>query len=109
MQASDYNTWASCPINLSPKQTSDPLSVFSDFFSDDSLPGHLQRLKDWRDYVLKDDFYRDMKGSPAGLAYFYKLNVCLVEAAFLLKAGMRFRLFIFFANMVNVMQLISLF
>ena len=87
MQASEYNTWASCPINLSPKQITDPLSVFGDFFSDDSLPGHLQRLRDWRDYVLKDDFYRDIKGSPAGLAYFYKLNVCLVEAAFLIETN----------------------
>lgn len=85
MQASEIPNLDNIPINLLPEQLLNPLSVFEDFFSDDSLEGHLQRLKDWRDHVLKDDFYRDMKGSPAGLLYFYRLNVCLVEVAFLLK------------------------
>ena len=85
MQAFEIPDLKNVPINLSQTQITNPLSVFDDFFSDDSLSGHLQRLKDWRSFVLKDDYYRDMKGAPAGLLYFHKLNICLIEAAFLIK------------------------
>ena len=76
-----FNQWESFPINLNTNEIANPLNVISDFFSDDSLNGHLERLTQWRDYVLKDDYFRDHKESPAGLLYFYKLNLHLVEAA----------------------------
>lgn len=79
------NEWDFCPLHLKPNEISNPLLILDDFFADDSLSGHLERLKQWRDHVLKDDYYRDMKGSPAGLFYFYMLNIRLIEAAHLLK------------------------
>ncbi len=79
-----FNQWNVYPINLSTEEIADPLIVISDFFSDDSLSGHLERLMLWRDFVLRDDYYRDSKGNPAGLLYFYKLNLRLVEAVNLL-------------------------
>jgi hypothetical protein len=85
MQAAKYNEWDFYPVNLKPEEVKDPLLVLTAFFYDDWLPGHLERLKQWRDCVLTDDYYRDMKNSPAGLLTFYKLNICLVEAAYLLK------------------------
>jgi len=79
-----YNEWDFYPLHLNPNEIKDPLLIINDFFAEDSLFGHLERLKEWRDYVLKEDYYRDMKGSPAGLLYFYKLNIRLVEAVHLL-------------------------
>ena len=80
-----YNEWDFYPLHLKPNEINNPLTILSDFLADDSLTGHLERLKEWRDYVLKEDFYKDIKGSPAGLLYFYKLNIRLVEAVHLLK------------------------
>lgn len=80
-----YNQWDFYPIHLKPNEINDPTLVIKDFFADDSLAGHLERLKEWRYFVLKEDYYRDAKGSPAGLLYFYKLNIRLIEAVHLLK------------------------
>lgn len=82
-----YNEWDFFALSLKPIEVDNPLLVIKDFFSDDSLAGHLERLKEWRDFVLKEDYYRGMKGSPAGLLHFYKLNIRLVEATHLLKEG----------------------
>ncbi|TFF36148.1 hypothetical protein [Mucilaginibacter psychrotolerans] len=72
-------------LNLKPAEISNPLLVIKDFFSDDSLPGHLERLQKWRSCVLEEHYFKGDKGSPSELLYFYKLNVCLLEAAYLLK------------------------
>lgn len=85
MQTAKNNNPAFSPFILSAEQMAEPLNVLYEFFSDDTLSGHLQRLKDWRDSVLADDFYRDMKGSPGGLLYFYELNISLLQTAHLLK------------------------
>ncbi|RCH53602.1 hypothetical protein DJ568_16770 [Mucilaginibacter hurinus] len=45
----------------------------------------MERLKSWRDYVLKGDYYKDEKNSPAGLLHFHKLNICLIEAMCLIE------------------------
>ncbi len=79
-----YNQWDTFPIHLSTHEIANPLRIISDFYSDDSLSGHLERLTQWRDFVLRDDYYKDIKGSPAGLLHFYKLNIRLIEAASLL-------------------------
>jgi HEPN domain-containing protein len=85
MQAIEFNEWYLYPRHLKLAEISNPLSVLADFFYDDWLPGHLNRLKEWRDYILKDDYFRGKKNSPAELLYFHKLNLCLIEAVYLLK------------------------
>ncbi|MEB0248988.1 MULTISPECIES: HEPN domain-containing protein [unclassified Mucilaginibacter] len=85
MQAEEFNHWDFYPLNLTPEQVINPLSVITTFFDHDSLPGHLETLQNWCFSVLKPDFFRDEKGSPSGLLYFHKLTLCLVEAASLIK------------------------
>ncbi|RWY48320.1 HEPN domain-containing protein [Mucilaginibacter gilvus] len=85
MQAEEFNHWDFYPINLTPEQVNNPLSVITTFFDHDSLPGHLETLQNWCFTILKPDFYRDEKGSPSGLLYFHKLTISLVEAAYLIK------------------------
>ena len=60
-----FNQWEFFPINLNTYEIANPLNVISDFFSDDSLNGYLDRLTQWRDFVLRDDYFRDHKESPA--------------------------------------------
>jgi len=79
-----FNEWDYLPHNLEPKEIDDPLLVISDFFAADSLDGHLERLKKWRDAIINDDFFKDERGSPAGLLFFHKLNIRLIEAVSLL-------------------------
>jgi HEPN domain-containing protein len=79
------NTNLCIPELLKPEEKTNPLLVLVDFFADDWLPCQLERLKEWRDYVLKDDYFRDPKGSPVGLLIFYKHTVRLIEAVWLLK------------------------
>ena len=70
--------------NLKSEELINPTLVLADFFNDDWLPGHLEQLKTWRDYILKNDFFKGAKNSPAELLYFHKLNVALLEALYLL-------------------------
>lgn len=72
-------------IFLKQAEIDNPLSVLDDFFSDDWLPGHLERLKEWRRCIIADDYFKGDTGSPGALLYFYKLNVYLLEASSLLK------------------------
>ena len=85
MQPREFNEWDFYPISLKPSEVSNPSRVFAEFFSDDWLPGHLERLKDWRDCILEDKYFVDSNNSPYGLLYFHKLNICLIEAVHLLK------------------------
>ncbi|WP_426669438.1 HEPN domain-containing protein [Mucilaginibacter sp. McL0603] len=84
MQATEYTKWDFLPISLTVGEAHQPLIVLDDFFSDDWLPGHLERLQKWRNYILKNDYYKDHKNSPAELLYFYQLNLRLIDAVFLL-------------------------
>jgi HEPN domain-containing protein len=70
-------------IYLTQDEVNSPLLVIADFFYDDWLPGHLERLKTWRDFVLKETYYLDEKNSPAGLLRCYMLNIRLIEALYL--------------------------
>ena len=83
METAKYNQWDFCPVSLSAEEAADPFKVIDDFFSSDSLEGNLEMLKDWRDFVLRDDYYRDKKGSPTGLYFFYKQNLKLIDAMYL--------------------------
>jgi HEPN domain-containing protein len=85
MQAVIYNQWDFYPLNLTPEQVSNPLSVISTFFDNDSLPGHLETLRNWCFAVLKPGYFRNEKGSPSGLLYFHKLTISLIEAVYLVK------------------------
>lgn len=80
----EYNPWAFFPIHLSPEEINAPLSVIAAFFDDDRLPGQLAMLKEWRDSILKPNYYRGPKNSPSSLLYFHKLNIALIEAMYLL-------------------------
>jgi HEPN domain-containing protein len=82
-----FNQWKNCPLHLSTEQITNPLLILRLFFDDDWLPGHLERLKEWRRCVLKDEYYKGQKNSPAELLYFHRLNIRLVEAAYLLKGS----------------------
>ena len=75
----ELNKWANCPISLSENEMNDPYSVIDDFFSADDLSGHLERLKKWRDRVIGNGYYTDLKGSPSSLIWRHELNVKLVE------------------------------
>ena len=67
------------PYQSRSNEIANPLNVISDFFSDDSLNGHLVRLTQWRDFVLKDDYFPDTKKARLDYYTFYKLNLHLVE------------------------------
>ena len=72
-------------LNLKPTEIAKPILVIAGFFDVDSLPGHLERLQMWRKCILEDQYFKGDKGSPSELLHFYKLNLCLLEAAYLLK------------------------
>lgn len=72
-------------FNLKPAEIINPLIVIADFFDVDSLDGHLERLQTWRRCIMEDQYFKGDKGSPSELLHFHKLNVCLLEAAYLLK------------------------
>ncbi|MBD1395309.1 HEPN domain-containing protein [Mucilaginibacter glaciei] len=74
----------SAPLNLKPTEIANPILVIADFFDVDSLPGHLERLQIWRKCILEDQYFKGDKGSPSELLHFYKLNLCLLEATYLL-------------------------
>ena len=76
----EFNDRGLYPVHLKLFEVNNPLLVLKDFFTYDWLPGHLERLKAWRTYILADDYYKGTKNSPAELLYFYKLNIRLVEA-----------------------------
>jgi HEPN domain-containing protein len=86
--STDLNKWADCPINLSTSEIEYPFIVIDDFFSADDLNGHIDCLKKWRDRVIGNGFYIDLKGSPSSLIWRHELNIKLVEsAAILLKSS----------------------
>lgn len=85
IMAEEFNHWDFYPLNLRPEQVNNPLSVVTTFFDNDSLPGHLERLQTWRKCIIEDQYFEGDKGSPSELLHFYKLNICLLEAAYLLK------------------------
>jgi len=73
-------------VYLTPEEVNSPLLVLADFFYDDWLPGDLERLKTWRDFVLKETYYLDEKNSPVGLLRCYTLNIRLIEALYLFES-----------------------
>jgi HEPN domain-containing protein len=90
MDLKQYDTENFHPRYLDQDQINDPLKVISDFFSADWLPGHLEKLLEWRKYVIEEGYYKDdQKKSPAGLLYTHELNARLVEAVYLISRTKR--------------------
>jgi HEPN domain-containing protein len=79
-----FNEWDSLPINLSPEQIANPLTVIDDFFSSDWLPGHIEHLHRWRKFILEDAFFVDTMGNPSTLLTSFKHNIKLIEACHLI-------------------------
>ncbi|WP_211166326.1 HEPN domain-containing protein [Mucilaginibacter robiniae] len=69
-------------LHLTAGEKTNTLQVICDFFDDDRLSGQLERLRSWRDSVLRDDYFRGDKGSPSELLYFQRLNLRLLEALY---------------------------
>jgi HEPN domain-containing protein len=86
MHTIKFNEWEIHPFHLSIEEINKPLLVIADFFYDDWLPGHLERLNRWRDFVLKEAYYLDEKNSPVGLLRCYTLNIRLIEALYLFES-----------------------
>ncbi|TSD63866.1 HEPN domain-containing protein [Inquilinus sp. KBS0705] len=72
------------PRYLNEEEVNDPLTVISDFFSADWLPGHLERLVEWRKYVIEEGYFKNHNDSPASLLYTHQLNARLLEAVYIL-------------------------
>ncbi|HTE00857.1 MAG TPA: HEPN domain-containing protein [Mucilaginibacter sp.] len=78
-----FALWDCYPKTLRFSEVQQPLKVISDFFND-GWPDEQQRdLKKWRDYVIKDEVFKDEKWGPRTLCYTYDLNIRLIEAMFL--------------------------
>ncbi|WP_121811976.1 HEPN domain-containing protein [Mucilaginibacter kameinonensis] len=67
---------------LNRNEIASPIAVIGDFFSADWLPGHLGKLKEWRQFVIEDGFYTGK--SPASLLMTHQLSARLLEAMYLL-------------------------
>ena len=68
--------------HLNRNEIASPIVVIGDFFSADWLPGHLDKLKEWRQFVVEEGFYTGK--SPASLLMTHQLSARLLEAMYLL-------------------------
>ncbi len=80
----EFISWPQSPRNLTEEEARDPLLVLAEFFNDDWLPGQLEHLREWQKYVLADQYYTGQNNSPAGLLYFHRLNIRLIDAMYVL-------------------------
>lgn len=87
MEASVYAPWKQIPFHLSLEEVQRPLSVLEEFFYIKSPGGHFKFLKDWRHYVLFDQFFNDKSDGPGYLWFEYKWHIKLLEALSLLADG----------------------
>ncbi|MVN92673.1 hypothetical protein [Mucilaginibacter aquatilis] len=72
------------PLHLAQREINDLIGTIADFFMSDRLPGHLKKLKVWRNNVVNDRFFTWRNRSPADLLMIHRDVVRLVEVAFLL-------------------------
>jgi hypothetical protein len=70
MHTIKFNEWEIHPVHLTTEEINKPLLVIADFFHDDWLPNQLERLKTWRDYVLKEGLLHGREKQPCRLASF---------------------------------------
>jgi hypothetical protein len=76
----EFTSWPQIPRNLTDEEVKNPLLVLAEFLNDDWLPGQLEHLREWRKYVLAGRYYTGPNSHPAGLLYFHRINIRLIEA-----------------------------
>ncbi|MDN3551579.1 HEPN domain-containing protein [Mucilaginibacter aquaedulcis] len=84
MENNQCNSRLFYPKYLDAEEINDPLNVIQDFFSVDWLPGHMEKLREWRKYVIEQNHYDEVKNSSATLLYTHQLNAKLLEALYML-------------------------
>src|SRR5271167_2813180 len=72
------------PKYLRAEELQNPILNLEEFFLNNSLPGHHERLKKWRKSVLSEAHYLGDQGNPEDLVFIHEINIRLIEAAFLL-------------------------
>lgn len=84
METSVYAPWKQIPFHLCLAEVQHPLSVLEEFFYIKGPDDHLKFLKEWRHYVLCDQFFNDKSDGPGFLWFEYKWHIKLLEALSLL-------------------------
>lgn len=79
-----YAPWDNAPKLLGHDEMMEPLKVVTDFFEIDTVSGHDERFKEWRDYAVRLEYYNNARSGPGALLYVWEENVKLIEAIFLL-------------------------
>jgi HEPN domain-containing protein len=84
MYTGTFTPWDNMPKLLRHDEMMHPLRVVTDFFEIDNVEGHSARLKEWRDYAVKEPCYENEKHGPSLLLYTWEEHVRLTEAMYLL-------------------------
>jgi HEPN domain-containing protein len=84
MHTGTYAPWEHYLKYLRQHEVVNPLSVIEEFFGVDIIEGHQEKLKEWRNYVVTDDCFKDDRHGPGTLFFTSYINVKLVEALYLL-------------------------
>ena len=79
-----YAPWEHMPFHLRLEEVQRPLSVLEEFFFIRCPASHLKTLKEWRHFVLCDQFYNDKSDGPGHLLFVHEWNIKLLEALYLL-------------------------
>lgn len=78
-----YTPWEQMPFHLRLEEVQRPLSVLEEFFFMRCPASHLKALKEWRHFVLCDQFYNDKNDGPGYLLFVHEWNIKLLEALYL--------------------------
>ncbi len=78
-----YAPWEQMPFHLRLEEVQRPLSVLEEFFFIRCPASHLKTLKEWRHFVLCDQFYNDKSDGPGHLLFVHEWNIKLLEALYL--------------------------
>jgi HEPN domain-containing protein len=78
-----YAPWEQMPFHLRLEEVQRPLSVLEEFFFIRCPESHLKCLKEWRHFVLCDQFYNDKSDGPGHLLFVHEWNIKLLEALYL--------------------------
>ncbi|PWK79712.1 HEPN domain-containing protein [Mucilaginibacter oryzae] len=79
-----YAPWDHAPKFLRFSEVMDPMNPVRYFFDAHDVEGHQQALKNWRHYVVNDEYYNNERFGPSVLYHDYELNVRLIESLYLL-------------------------
>jgi hypothetical protein len=79
-----YAPWDHAPKFLRFSEVMDPMTPVKYFFDAHTVEGHQEALKNWRHYIVNDDYYNSERFGPGVLYHDYEFNVRLIEALYLL-------------------------